>query len=141
MSCLEVRFEQEGFVSSCIHHIWGCIVVVPILFPMFCIFLFKICYCSLLHVSFSDGPECFFIFLSWQSLPARDTYFICFVDAKHSSLFLCLGTYVYCFFFGTEVHVVHFNLCTHLTIHMCLPCVSHPSLQPATEYYYPVHLF
>lgn len=45
MFCLEVRFEQEGFINSCSHQIRGFIVVVPILFPMFFFFLFKIC-CS-----------------------------------------------------------------------------------------------
>lgn len=50
MFCLEVRFEREEFVNSCSHQIWGFIAVVPILFSMFGIFLFKICIFSLLHV-------------------------------------------------------------------------------------------
>lgn len=34
MFCLEVRFEWEGFVSSCSHQLWG-FIVVSILFCMF----------------------------------------------------------------------------------------------------------
>jgi len=62
------------------------------------------------------------------------------VSFSHLSLFLRLGNYVCYFLFSIGVLEVHFNpSCPQLRIHIYFPCVPHPSLQPAADYYYAMH--
>lgn len=138
-SCYALRldFEQEGFVSSCSHQIWGFSVVFLYFSVCFVSFYLRF-YCSLLHVSFTDSPECFFI--SGQNLPNWESYFICFVDAKHSSLSLHLGKYIYFFFFGIEAPVVLQFMPSPNNTYATPMCF--PSIPPASYWaLLPMHMF